>query len=235
MGQSVKTRQYMALTVLMALALAAAAWSYHLLERRWVIFRHAETAAAAGHQAEAAGLYRDAINNDLDEPNALLKASQAALAAGDEATALAALERAMTARRRDMDIVRRAAELHLRRGGLSQAEALLEKTDPGETAGQLLLAEIKRGRQDYAAAEDIYRRLMAQRPQDALPLARLAETLAWQGRFDQATELFRQALDRAGSEAAARQVRLRLARVLSWQGRLDEAIAEYRLALGEKP
>ncbi len=126
------------------------------------------------------------------------------------------------------------AERLLASGGSSAVLPLLREA--GQARGlsleeRLRVAAALRDAGDYAEAEPLYRRLLGTRV-DGEARFRLAETLAWTGRFLEAADLCREMLTRDPSD---RRARLLLARVLSWDGRLEESIVQYRALLGESP
>jgi len=97
--------------------------------------------------------------------------------------------------------------------------------------GRLKIAAALRDAGDYVAAESLYRELLGT---DAAGEARfrLAETLAWTGRFGEAVDFCREMLT---LDPTDRRARLLLARVLSWDGRLEDSIGQYRVLLGDAP
>jgi tetratricopeptide (TPR) repeat protein len=103
----------------------------------------------------------------------------------------------------------------------------------GEDARELV-AEGQRlrdaGQLDEAVAQ--FRRAVTAAPQDPEPALLLAETIAWQKRFDEAERIYREALDRFGPSRAAQ---LGLGRVLLWKGEYAGARRTLSQILRESP
>ncbi len=98
-------------------------------------------------------------------------------------------------------------------------------------------AELERARaaekaEDYAAAERIYRDLVALRPEDADIRAGLGDALARQERREEATQHYRAALQIEPEQAGALYG---LATVLSLEGSYDEAVSYFRKSLAARP
>ncbi|MES9995403.1 tetratricopeptide repeat protein [Desulfovibrio aminophilus] len=124
------------------------------------------------------------------------------------------------------------AERLLAGGGSEAVLPLLRKAgqDRGLSAGERLrVAAALRDAGDYVGAESLYRELLGTNVAGEARF-RLAETVAWTGRFGEAADFCREML---ALDPTDRRARLLLARVLSWDGRLEESIGQYRVLLGE--
>lgn len=95
-----------------------------------------------------------------------------------------------------------------------------------------LVVEGRRARAEgrLEAAADLFRRAAEADAARPAPALLLAETLAWQKRFDEAEQAYRQAIERFGS---SRDARLGLGRVLLWKGEYGEARRLFSSALEE--
>ena len=84
------------------------------------------------------------------------------------------------------------------------------------------------GRPDKA--EKWYGNVINKKPKAIYPKFRFGEMLAWQGKFKEATKVFRSILT---DHPDNRLTRIQLARTLASEGKFDEAIREYKHILGE--
>jgi Flp pilus assembly protein TadD len=87
-------------------------------------------------------------------------------------------------------------------------------------AGLIAKGRMARDEGRLDAAAELFRRAAAAAPENPEPLLLLAETLAWQKRFDESETIYRGAIERYGPSRAAR---IGLARVLLWTARYREA------------
>ncbi len=85
---------------------------------------------------------------------------------------------------------------------------------------------------DKARAIELYKELLAEKPQDSEARMGLARVYSWTRRYAEAKGEYKYVLQRKPKSIEAR---VGLARVNSWQGNYDEAISAYREILKENP
>lgn len=96
----------------------------------------------------------------------------------------------------------------------------------------VLEAERERERANLGRAEQILRKAVAVAPAELEPKVLLAETLAWQEKFEEAESWYRQALQ---IHPTSRRPRLGLARTYLWTGRYEEARSLLRSLIEADP
>jgi tetratricopeptide (TPR) repeat protein len=92
----------------------------------------------------------------------------------------------------------------------------------------LLLAELYAAREDFEAAERLYRAHLQAHPDEDSVRLKLAEILSWDGRYPASLEQYRRLLKRRPDDI---QLRRKYAFVLSWSGQLEEAARELQKTL----
>ena len=220
------------LTALLVVGLSTS-WAYHNFQSGWVYFRAAENSLAPG---------------DLSKADQVLRQALAAGSGSLRVRAELALVLTMQGRTREAEEIYRRlvdensgdpAALNLMvnlldaSGRPADALAILESNQNlwgDDQAFRLRLADLYRRSGRFGPAEEIYSQLSAGKDGSAKARYLWAETLAWQGKLDQAKALLRGLLMETPDN---RRARLALARVLSREGRLEEASRQYKIYLGE--
>jgi tetratricopeptide (TPR) repeat protein len=100
--------------------------------------------------------------------------------------------------------------------------------DPRVAEADALLGD----RAGYDRAVELYRAVLADRPDDVPVRQRLARVLAWASRYDESVAEYDRLL---ASPAPPDDARVERAEVLSWAGRLGEAEAEFQALLAHDP
>ena len=94
------------------------------------------------------------------------------------------------------------------------------------------LAQVISWTRDKEQAIELYKELLAERPEDSEARMGLARVYSWTKRYDEAKGEYITVLERKPESTEAR---IGLARVNSWQGNYDEAISAYWEILKENP
>ena len=106
------------------------------------------------------------------------------------------------------------------------------RVSPGNPDVELALARMLIRCQDYAGGIAQYQDLVAAHPENQAALYELAEASLHEGRFSEATEVFRKLLVANPSHLGGR---VGLGRALSAAGQYDQALAEFERALQQAP
>ncbi len=113
-----------------------------------------------------------------------------------------------------------------------EARELMKSLDPDNLsgAGLKLMGDLAVQDDEFAEAQQWYERALVEMPDDVKLRFALAESLAWQKKYD-ASAAHLKALVTEHPEDV--QVRRRYAQVLGWNGQNDEAAEQWRLSLGD--
>ena len=181
-----------------------------------------------GRPQEAEAIYRQVLQHDPQQPDALHLLGLLAYENGRHRQAIDYLNRAIRVKpdeaafHCDLGIVHRAL------GELDQAVSAHQRAlelDPDFTNAHYNLGNVRgqQGRPEAAAAA--FRRALAINPAHSQAANNLGKLLHEQGDIEEATELFRQAVEAAPNSAEAHY---NLGRMLLAEGKLDEAVAALR-------
>lgn len=133
----------------------------------------------------------------------------------------------------DAAVVATIVQARVRDGDLKAAREYLTEQlarTPDEPQLRLLSAGLSVLENDPAAAEKIYRELVAERPQEEAPVRALYALLVWQGKTDEATALLEDALTRIPTSPVLRMIR---AGELEKANDIEGAIAIYEAIYAE--
>ncbi|MGO8753931.1 MAG: tetratricopeptide repeat protein [Gallionellaceae bacterium] len=188
-----------------------------------------------GRLAQAEALYRQVLQIEPDNPDALHLLGALARQAGEPAVAADFIRRAIHAKPSE-PVFYNSLGLVLRdlgrldEGAASYRKAISIKPDYVETHYNLGNVLQLQGRLDEAVAS--YRKALSLKPDYAEAHCNLGSALQAQGKLDDAAASYRRAISLKPNHAEAH---CNLGNALQQQGKLDEAIASYRMALASKP
>jgi tetratricopeptide (TPR) repeat protein len=236
MAWNLKTRQYLSYSSLLGLTTLLVVVVYWLACPQWVYFRRGERYFFAHNFNRAIPAYEDAVAAGLKRPKALIHLGESYLATSQFRKALLVFEQVVRTHPDNLGALNRLAGLYDQFERVDEAIALLQRyrQQPGVAEPVVLvrLADLYKRKQDFTAAEKLYRQAL---PQTSEPLSvqlKLAEVLSWEKKYDEAIKIYWQIL---AVHPENRTARFNLARVLSWKGRKGEAVQQYRRLLGETP
>ena len=232
---TIRTRQRLAYTALLAISAATALVLYPIIHKPLVLLHRADVLWREGRTVEADALVVQAVYEGARRPDSVLRAAGMLLDDGQQARAVALLQDSLKAMRPiPAGVAGEMAGLLDSHGLSGEALDVLLQTDPDRRNREerLHLADLLRRQKQYGEALAEYDAILREAPSDREALLRKAETLAWKGDLDAALPLARELVR---SEPENRAARLLLARILYWSGRVDEAESEYKRLLGEQP
>jgi tetratricopeptide (TPR) repeat protein len=178
--------------------------------------------------------FRTALRLRPDFPDALGNLLSLLDAAGRAAESADLLDAASAIRRNDPLLLERlgsACNIALRFEAAEQAFGRALALDPDRLLCRFGMAEARRGKKDFAGAEDMLRALVADYPDLWQPPHDLGNVLRDQGRFAEAELCYRAAL----AIAELPVIQCHLGAVLRDLNRLDEAEAVLQRALAQDP
>jgi tetratricopeptide (TPR) repeat protein len=230
---TIKTRQYLAFTVIMVLTMVLTTAAYRLTGRKWILYRNGESLFFAEQFSEAIPLLSQAIQSGVKQPEAALYLADAFMATRKFEDAMSVYQALICQVPDHEAALWRLSGLYEQFGrfqdALTMADRLLKK-NPQDTSVMLRMARLYQNIQSYTQAENLYRILVSRVPNFIHLQMELAETLTLQKKYTEAALLYQDILT---NHPHNRSARIQLARMLFWSDRPDDAISEYSMALGE--
>ena len=220
------------LTALLIAGLSTS-WAYHKFQSGWVYFRKAENSLARGDPAKAGQDLRQALASGPGSLRVGAELARVLTMQGRTREAEEIYRGLVEENSGDPAALNLLVNLLDASGRPVEALAVLESHQDlwsDDQAFRLRLADLYRRSGRFEPAEEIYSRLSVGKDGSAKARYLWAETLAWQGKLDQAQVLLQELLKETPDN---RRARLALARILSREGRLEEAARQYRIYLGE--
>jgi tetratricopeptide (TPR) repeat protein len=228
MGFDTKRKHYIIVALLLAATGVTVSTIYHVVERKWVMFRKAENLVSSGRLNSAIQYYKSALDLGLDHEKIYVRLGGAYLATARFESAREVFEKLLTAYPDSRSTFVELLSLYDRLGLVEEALDLCHSHRgkwEGDPAVTIFVAGLHRRKDDLDSARTLYRDALKYDPGSVPARLGLSEVLASVGRYQEAIRIVEDILVKKPSDRTAR---IYLARFMSWSGNLEGAIEEYR-------